>query len=411
MGAAPPGQAAPGTPADLTIPADNPLWSQLGGFLPNPGAYGEASWDDVRMRVVQHVATIGRDRARARAAASDFAGCAEAYRDTARRITAIPTSSVTGAPIRAALRDAATRDAAVCDALAHHVDPPVPATPVAALRARHYAWTLHGGDHAAIARDAAAIVAPDLSLDAFGNDFEARHALRVKLVEAWADVVDPLAPTEPWGYWEPAEVTRTAAAIGAATTLRAAPVREPLGFTAEALGALPTGDTLVDTAGFPGPRAIGKLAKLSLEDPAHRRWLDTWAARLDASDHVPADLAAMVGELDATGFGSRFYNIKQARNETVRVLASRGDYAGALTVLRTSWPLHDQDWACPDRAAILHAIEGRLLLAAGDPGAEAMLDTAMADADAFLAAVAQAPQQPGPVGPPPVGPPGPARAP
>ncbi len=418
-----PGRREP-APGTLAIPADEPLWATLNGLLDHPGAYGEASWDDVRMRVVGHVATIGRDRARARAVAGDLAGCAEAYRDTARRLDGIPTASATGAPIRAALHGALLRDAALCDALARGEPPPVttggPGAGLAGLRARWHGLALRaasGGTVAtearALAAEARGVVAPALDPGAFA-DFEARHALRVKLVEAYVDGVDPLRPTDPWGYWSPDEVTRVATALAAAADALAdgahpgpealAPARPPTPFDAVQLGALPTGDSLVDMVGFPGPRAIGTLEVLSLDDPAHRAWLDARAATLAAlpDEAVPTAMAEVVATLDAHPHGSRYYNVKQARNAAVRVLASRGAFPEARAVLATSWPLHAQDWACPDRAAILRAIEGRLLLAAGDPGAGAALDAALVETERFLAHVAS---REGMGGPPPWGPP------
>jgi hypothetical protein len=75
-----------------------------------------------------------------------------------------------------------------------------------------------------------------------------------------------------------------------------------------------------------------------------------------------------VSRIDALGHGSRYYNIKQARNEAVRRLAEGGaNQASRSVVLRQSWPLHHQDWACPNRAGILRAIEARLLALMGDP--------------------------------------------
>jgi hypothetical protein len=185
----------------------------------------------------------------------------------------------------------------LCDALARGEAPPDPGTGVASLRARWHALALRAGrgedvraDAATLATAARGVVPPDLDLDSFA-DFEARHRLRVLLVEAYVDAVDPLRPAEPWGYWEPAEVTRVAETIARASEALApniaaspgalVPPTVRVAFTAEGLGALPTGDSLVDVVGFPGPRAIGSLAVLSVEDPTHRAWLDTNAARLE----------------------------------------------------------------------------------------------------------------------------------
>jgi hypothetical protein len=259
----------------------------------------------------------------------------------------------------------------------------------------------------------------DLDLNAFG-DFEARHALRVHLVQAAADALDPLAPSEPWGYWTAEEIVRTARAIEAAAP-HIATDPEPLWlpsrnlatteghFTVEELGALPTGDTYVDTAGFPGPRAIGKLEKLSLDDPAHREWLGAEVRTLEAlpDAQVPGEVERAAGELGKHPFRSVYYNVKQLRNAAVRVLARRGQYDAARLVLLQNLPLHDQDWACPNREGILLGIEGRLLLAAGSADAEATLDRALAAADTFLAHTTRMEAGGGAQGAP-AGPPGPA---
>jgi hypothetical protein len=361
----------------------------MSGFVPDPGFYGEHSWDDVRMRVVGHVAVIGRDLARAKAMRQDWAGCAAAYGASAARVERIATATSTGAPIKAALLAAAKRDASLCDALARKQPPPPTDGTVAPLRRALVAARLAGEPDPVTPP-----VPPDASLrrEAW-DDFDDRHALRVRLVQAYADAVDPFAPSDPWGPWTGDEVQRQAALLASLSAayqprLQAAPE----GFSSEELGALPTGDTLVDTAGFAGPNAIGKLAVRGLDDRAHRGWLEDQAGRLNAApaERVPELLGQLVATLDQSPHRSRYYNVKQARNAGVRVLARRGDYAGALAVLRTNWPLHHQDWACPDRAAILHAIEGRLLLLAGDEGAEAKLDEALADADAFLSDIARA---------------------
>ncbi|MFZ5481404.1 MAG: hypothetical protein ACOZNI_31880 [Myxococcota bacterium] len=342
-----------GAPPDLVIPADNPMWARLDGLLGSPGEYGEKDWDDVRMRVVQHLATIGRDRARVKAARQDWAGCATTYREAAAEVRAIDTSPGVGVPIRDTLARALERDAEVCAKGAGEARP----------------------------------AAPPVDLAAF-DSFEDRHLLRVKLVEAWAETVDPLRPTDPWGYWgEPPRTT----------------------FTVEGLGALPTGDSYVDVAGFPGPKGIGKLEKLSLDDPEWRRRLEVEATALGGGADAVGALRALVADVAAKGWGSTYYNVKQIRNEGVRVLANRGDFAGALAILRDSWPLHAQDWACPNREGILRGIEGRLLLAKGDlDEAERVLAVAR-EASLRFVRHTEAREQAGPVGPPPGpnGPPGP----
>jgi hypothetical protein len=66
--------------------------------------------------------------------------------------------------------------------------------------------------------------------------------------------------------------------------------------------------------------------------------------------------------------------------------------------------MHAQDWACPNRAGILLAMQGRLELLAGLPTAEATLTEGLAESDRFLAHVArmelERPVPPQPQGPP-----------
>ena len=130
-----------------------------------------------------------------------------------------------------------------------------------------------------------------------------------------------------------------------------------------------------------------------MDDPAHRPRLEEAVRTLDAAlaadpATVQPALDAFLAELDAHGHGSRYYNMKQARNEGVRVLTRRGRPDLAARVLEGAFPLHKQDWACPNRAGILHVIEGRLRAEAGDrAGAEAAFARALEEADTFLAAV------------------------
>jgi hypothetical protein len=91
--------------------------------------------------------------------------------------------------------------------------------------------------------------------------------------------------------------------------------------------------------------------------------------------------------------------VKQARNEGVRVLANRGDYKGALAVLATNWPLHAQDWACPNREGILLGIEGRLRLLAGEEDADAVLVRALEATRKFVRHTEERERR-GPQGPP-----------
>lgn len=443
-----PAAPGPGSTGDLPIPADNPAWAwDAGGFVPSAAWYGEADWHDVRMRVVGHLGVATRDVARLRAQVGDLAGCAAAWDAWEARVAALPAPPPGGvaAQTRALWSSAAERDGALCAALARGEAPPVPTGAVAAPRARLLGLLLRHRDGASpdeLAAEARRVqdlllpaLAPraDLDLDAFRH-FDDRHRLRVALLAAALDSHDPLGMVDPWGYWEPAEAQRSALilglvagrlggldwsprapslVVGAAAAAVAGLDGDPLtwptrlaqalvlpgqvpDFTATGLGALPTGDALIDVAAQPGPRAIGRLERLGLEDPTHRAWLEAQAHALDAAlqadpEQVPATVAALLAHLDAYGHGSRYYNLKQARNEAVRQLARAGQPALARQVLAGSWPLHGQDWACPNREGILRTIDARLLAAQGE--SEAALDRyaeALAAADAFLAAVAAA---------------------
>ena len=277
---------------------------------------------------------------------------------------------------------------------------------------------------------------PDLDLDAF-EDFDARHELRVRLYEAALDAGDPLGLEEPWGYWEATEIRRQALILGyvagrlggddwsarlseldgAVPELSATPplywastlgdaLHTPAdGFTSDGLGWLPTGDSLIDVGAQPGPRAIGTLEMLGLDDAEHVAWLQAEADALNALlaediEAVPARIRETTATLDAHGHGSRFYNVKQARGEAVRQLARHGRPELALDVLRDNYPLHNQDWACPNRLGILQALEGRLLAEAGRRDeAEEMLLSSLASSRAFVSLVDQAAAAPPGQGP------------
>jgi hypothetical protein len=204
-----------------------------------------------------------------------------------------------------------------------------------------------------------------------------------------------------WGHWTPAEASRQvrvlqqAAQSGATTPgeIRSLAIRQEGGrFSAEDLGQLPTGDSYVDVGGEPGPAAIGRLERLDLGDPVHRKKLTSLADRLNrllaqSPEKIPAALGEWVSTLEEMGHGSRYYNIKQARNSGVRQLARSGAWKPALAVLAENLPLHAQDFECPNRDGILKGLEGRLLLQAGDPRAEVTLVEAMERAEHWMAQV------------------------
>jgi hypothetical protein len=417
------------------IPAENPVWEwDAGGFVSDARWYGEHNWADVRMRVAGHVSAAGRDRGRVLASQGDLTAAATAYADLARRLDGVQTpADGIAREIVAPLQRAAHRDAALLGTLAAGGVPDVSGSGLDALRARYLGLAVRherGEDVAADARSLQAdltrhlAVDADLDIDAF-TDFDDRHALRVALVEAYLAALDPLGLDERWGYWRPTETRRQALLIGLATgrlgaedwawkvpnnlvgeipslagvpamrwpSVLAEALHDPdqaPDFTADGLGWLPTGDTLIDTGGWPGPRAIGTLERLGLDDPEHHAQLETWATGLDAAlaedpGEVPAEVAQVVDVLNAHGHGSRFYNIKQVRNDAVRQLARAGHADLALRILRTNRPLHHQDWSCPNRDGILRALEGRLQAEAGDEaGALRSLEQAVRVGSDFL---------------------------
>ena len=111
---------------------------------------------------------------------------------------------------------------------------------------------------------------------------------------------------------------------------------------------MPTGDSLIDVAGQPGPKAIGRLEKLSLDDPKHRQWIEDTVYVLNTKmKESPGGLLPILDSrtsfLDGMGHGSRYYNIKQLRNEVVRRLADVGRPDLARKALAFNHPLHHQD--------------------------------------------------------------------
>ena len=98
-------------------------------------------------------------------------------------------------------------------------------------------------------------------------------------------------------------------------------------------------------------------------------------------------LKSRTDQLDAFKHGSRYYNIKQMRNEGVRVLAAGGHYDLARQVLAMNFPLHHQDWECPNREGILVALDARLAALDGAVNTETLMNKARQVSDAFLAQV------------------------
>jgi hypothetical protein len=407
------------------IPADNAAWKHdAGGFVGNHFFYGERSWADVRMRVVGHIATVARDRSRWYAGRGEFKRAAAIQTAAAKQIRGVDTGeSENAAQMSKLWGDAAERDATLlADMAAGALSAAILERPGRVFPARVAMVQLAlRGESAPTAdktRWAAAVEAlkaqpppADLDLDDFA-DFDARHRLRVRLLTAYIDAVDPVGYSEPWGYWDGAVLQDTAESVAKAgeilsgqdwwkAGLRGPPYtwaskiskkkHKPL-FSLIDLGGMPTGDSLIDVAGEPGPKSIGKLERLGMNDAVHVAWLHEYVRALneDLEGDVAAvveDIDTMVSALDIYTHGSRYYNIKQVRNAGVRQLARAGRPDLALRVLRGHRPLHHQDWACPNRAGILLAIEGRLLAVSEAKEAPKVLRQAADAATAFLADV------------------------
>ena len=379
------------------IPANSPAWRHdPGGFVPDHNFYGERSWDGVRMRVAGQMAVIERDRARLAAQSStEGLEAAKIYRNLAADLSRlIPSSGGPETDIPTLARDAALRDAALLEGSAFEG-----LGGVAGVRAALYRHKKDGSLNATVgaelrkelAKTASTIQFP--AIDQF-DDFDDRHAMRVKLWSLYLDAVDPVEFTEPWGYFDAAAHARMVQhldrAIATAAGLSFEPVDGVEGqFTLDGSGGMPTGDSLIDVAGQPGPKAIGTLEKLGLDDAKHRQWVEDTVFVLNSKlKESPGGVLSVVhtrtAHLDGMGHGSRYYNIKQLRNEAVRQLANAGHYAIARQVLQMNFPLHHQDWECPNREGILVAIDGRLAASAGLADAGERLNRARVLSDAFL---------------------------
>jgi hypothetical protein len=336
---------------------------------------------------------------------------------------ALETSQVAG-EINGILIAAAKRDAALLLALSNGQAPEVSGQGISAARARYLGLAIRvdGGietsqlqpeiDSLSQELQVLSVAREDLGISGF-KDFNDRHQLRIRLFEAAFDAADPLGLNERWGYWEAVEQQRQVSVLR--TALSALGQASPPGlentpalwwpsklaeslrsddqlpeFTVNGLGWLPTGDSLIDVGSEPGPMAIGTLEKLGLSDPEHAAFLADRAVALNAAlttdpKTVRPLVVAMTERFDAMGHGSRYYNIKQVRSEAIRQLALAEEPGLALEILGDIRPLHNQDWACPNREGILLALEGRLLAESGRVDeAVARLDAAIDAAMAFL---------------------------
>ncbi len=383
--APPVGPSAAGHPALLGLFALSVACTSGGGAPPpastpgaagppppsvGPAAFHEQSWEDVAARALSHLAAQGRDLARAGALRGDWSGCAERYQATAAELRAVALREPSPLRIRDAYAGALERDAAWCEAQAEGRPPPLPSTAIARLYAERAAARISGRPFEP--GPPPLVRTLPLSVD----DPTARSALRADLTEAWADSVDPGAPSDPWGYWEPAQVLVVHARLSGV-----APAARAWSSTAEELATPPTGDSYVDSAGLPGPRARFPPG-VGVPDEADR----ALAARLSAAPpaEVPAQVTAAVAVLDDRRAPDRDRRVQGLRNAVLRRLAAAEAWAPAAALARTMRLPRDFDRECIDRSGVVIGIEGRLLLLAGDPTAEAVLEEAAAATRAFL---------------------------
>ena len=414
------------------LPADNPAWDwDAQSFVPDFGWYGEHSWADVRMRVVGHLAMAYRDLARAHLLNVDWQNATATMQEMVQTLEGIDTKTSKHAEdIRSILLDSAKRDLLILGALQGNNDFPT-TSPDALIHWRIEYWKL-AQQNTPVSLQEIESCQQELAtrfstttvsaIDDFDN-FTDRHTLRSELFEAYVQSLDPLLPADlRWGYWRPAEIQRQAAALWMAfdtlklnyetpqistlpmasewwlsdddpilqqdfhQTLSALHIQNPiftpsvfsnrlrdqqLDVSVEQLGRLPTGDSIIDVGGQPGPMGIGTLMKLDVSDPDHKEWLKNYSLKLNQTiSSAPTQTVKICSEaiqtLDAHSHGSRFYNVKQFRNACTRQLARLGHYTEALTVFESSFPLHHQDWACPNREGLLLVLMGRLEFLSGD---------------------------------------------
>ena len=414
------------------LPADNPAWEwDAQSFVPDFGWYGEHSWADVRMRVVGHLAMAYRDLIRVHILNLNWDKASNTMQEMVQNLERIDTKTSKHAEdIRSILLNSAKRDLIILGALQGKNDFPT-TSPDTLIHWRIKYWKLAQQNKPAslqeiencqrglVKRFSTTTVS---AIDDFDN-FTDRHKLRSELFEAYVQSLDPLLPSDlRWGYWRPSEIKRQAAALWMAfetlkltyegpqtsnlpmgsewwlaesnpilqqafhKTLTGLHTQNPiftpsffsnrlrdqqLDLSVEQLGRLPTGDSIIDVGGQPGPMGIGTLMKLDVSDPEHKKWLENYALKLNRTiSSTPTKSVNICSEaiqtLNAYSHGSRFYNVKQFRNACTRQLARLGHYTEALTIFKQSFPLHHQDWACPNREGLLLVLMGRLEFLSGD---------------------------------------------
>ena len=162
------------------------------------------------------------------------------------------------------------------------------------------------------------------------------------MFNAYTQALDPILPTDlRWGYWRPAEIQRQAGALLMALDTLTSDYTQPtptvlstpeswwiledssdlkVHSTIESMncmvkipsslqvtsrtdceiqiswisllnnsGRLPTGDSIIDVGGQPGPMGIGTLMKLDVSDSEHNTWLTSYASRLSEYDSIESE--------------------------------------------------------------------------------------------------------------------------
>ncbi len=392
-----------------TVPADDPRWNALDGYRHSPAEYGEPDWDHVRMHALVHVSLAGRDRARARAAASDFDACAERYRAAEAVLRAATLANPAVTPVRDVLADGLARDAALCDALHRDMPPVVPASGGLEMYRARFLGLYVRAEKGQDVRRAASTLSDELARAAGKSGTLPWQApegerdpakLSLALAQVWVDTVDPIAITEPWGAWSVRERPRQIAALRDAVAAAAsgntkrlhvlpATLLEPElpAWTVDEFALTPVPDAAYDMLGFAAPHVVPRLTIGAADDPEWRAWLEN-KLRVYAqmrSGEVPRAVKSAVADLADQPGGSRYFNIIGFQDAAIRQLARGGHYREAREVVKAQMPLRGLDWYMPDRGAVLLAIDGRLAVLSGDPQGEKRLAAAIEESKAFLA--------------------------
>jgi hypothetical protein len=360
----------------------------------------------VRGVVVTHLAITGRDLARQAGVRGDWKTCAEAYGKAATEVRAVPLTETDVLTFREALAAQLDRDQALCAALERGEAPPDPGTGLMSWRARTYALGLRAAAGEDVRRNAADLAEGLKAAARAGfapppptaSASPAEKALW--LAQAWGDTVDPLVMTDPWGPWTLDEPRRQAAglvvaleamAAGETKSLHVRPAvslrRQPAAWTATEFSRIPLRDAWGDVGGFAMPHVI---AQVDLDGAALRATNGPLALRWGTmrEGEVPRAVRGAVARLDTHPEGVRWFEGMALQNAAVRQLARQGHFLEALDVLREQSPPRGLDWFCPDRAAVLLGLEGRLRMVSGDHEAARKLKEALSESRSFLTFIA-----------------------